>query len=78
MDSSGGRGGGGEALCLYLNTSTVIRSLEDPLARGFLEECCTRHRCVVRSVHWEEPWKLETLREALELLERLSVENVGD
>ncbi|OWJ54682.1 hypothetical protein Pdsh_06600 [Pyrodictium delaneyi] len=67
-------------LRLYLNTSVVIRALEDPPppgARGFLEECCRRHRCLVSSVHWEEPWRPETMREAVELLERLGVENVG-
>ena len=51
----------GEVLCLYLNSSVLIRALEEPGARGFLEECCTRHRCVVSSVHWREEWRRSTL-----------------
>ncbi len=64
----------GEALCLYLNSSIVIRSLEDPGARAFLEECCSRHRCVVSSVHWEEPWRGSSLGRVHALLRELGVE----
>ena len=64
----------GEALCLYLNTSIVIRSLEDPGVRRFLEECCRRHRCLVSSVHWREEWRRSTLTELAGLLGELGVE----
>ena len=63
-------------LCLYLNSSIVIRALEEPRTRGFLGECCRRHRCIISSVHWEEQWRPETLEEARELLGKLGVENV--
>ena len=62
------------ALCLYLNTSIVIRALEEHEAREFLAECCHQHRCVVSSVHQLEGWKEETLEAAEELLGRLGVE----
>ena len=65
-----------QGLCLYLDTSILIRALEDQGARGFLAECCSRHRCVVSSVHWEEPWRSETLATARELLSELGVEAV--
>jgi len=68
--------GRGEELCLYLNSSTLIRALEDPGARRFLEECCRRHRCVVSSVHSLEGWRPETLEAARELLGELDVETV--
>ena len=58
----------GEALCLYLNSSILIRALEDPEAREFLEECCRRHRCAVSNVHGLEGWRPETLEAARELL----------
>lgn len=61
-------------LCLYLNTSILIRALEDPEAKGFLEECCRRHRCLVSSVHWLENWRDDTLARVRTLLGRLSVE----
>jgi len=63
-----------EAAALPLNTSIVIRALEDPAVRGFLEECCTRHRCVVGSVHGLEGWRPGTLEAVEELLGRLGVE----
>jgi len=61
-------------LCLYLNTSTLIRALEDPGARRFLADCCSRHRCVVSNVHRLEGWREETMRVIGRLLERLGVE----
>ena len=64
------------APCLYLNTSIIIRALEDSEARRFLEECCHRRRCVVSSVHWAEPWRPRTLAEASRLLEGLGVEKL--
>lgn len=63
-------------LRLYLNTSIVIRALEEHGARGFLEECCRRHQCVASSVHWAEPWRPGTLVEAGRLLEGLGVERL--
>jgi len=65
-----------KALCLYLNTSIVIRALEEETARAFLLECCSRHRCIVSSVHREEPWRPGTLEEADMLLEGLGVERL--
>jgi len=64
------------ALCLYLNTSIIIRALEDSGARRFLEECCSRHRCVVSSVHWWEAWRESSLKHARALLRELSIEAV--
>ncbi len=64
----------GEALCLYLNSSVLIRALEDPEARRLLVECCTRHRCVVSSVHVREEWRPSTLDRVSGLLEELGVE----
>ena len=63
-----------KTLCLYLNTSIVIRALEEHEAREFLVECCRRHRCVVSSVHWLEDWKDDTLGRARVLLEELGAE----
>ncbi len=63
-------------LCLYLNTSMLIRVLEDPEARGFLGECCRRHRCVVSSVHQLEGWRRETLEAVEQLLRVLGVERL--
>ncbi len=63
----------GEALCLYLNSSVLIRALEEPGARGFLGECCRRHRCLVSSVHWREEWRRSTLTELAGLLGELGV-----
>ncbi len=63
-----------EALCLYLNSSILIRAMEEEAVRAFLEECCSRHRCVVSSVHWLEDWRRETLEAIEELLESLSVD----
>jgi len=60
-------------LCLYLNTSIIIRALEDPEAKEFLAEC-RRHRCLVSSVHRLEDWKDDTLARARVLLEELGVE----
>ncbi len=65
-----------KTLCLYLNTSIVIRALEDSETRRFLEECCHQHRCVVSSVHWAEPWRPRTLAEASRLLEGLCIEKL--
>ncbi len=71
--AKGSREGG---LCLYLDSSILIRALEDPEARRFLEECCARHRCVVSSVHGLEGWKDETLAAVEALLEGLGVERL--
>jgi hypothetical protein len=64
-------------LRLYLNTSIIIRALEDPGAKEFLVECCRQHRCVVSSVHWLEDWKDDTLARARVLLEELGAEEHG-
>lgn len=45
--------------CIYVNTSIVIRALNpgEPghvEARGFLEECCSKCRCIYSSVHGYE------------------------
>ena len=63
-------------LCLYLNTSMLIRALEDPEARGFLLGCCRQHRCVVSSVHWREAWREPSLERVRALLRELGVEAV--
>ena len=63
-------------LCLYINTSMLIRALEDPEARGFLEECCSRYRCVVSSVHWREEWRRSTLTGLAGLLAGLGIATV--
>ena len=64
----------GKALCLYLNSSILIRAMEEDAARVFLGECCRRHRCVVSSVHWLEDWRRETMEALEDLLEDLGVE----
>ena len=62
------------ALCFYLNTSILIRALEDPKAKRFLEECCSRHRCIISGIHWLENWRRETREAANRLLEELGVD----
>ncbi len=63
-------------LCLYINTSMLIRALEDPGAREFLGECCSRHQCVVSSVHWREEWRRNTLTKLAGLLMGLGIATV--
>ena len=54
----------------------LIRALEEPEARRFLMECCSRHHCVVSSVHWREEWKRSTLTLLAGLLRELGVATV--
>jgi len=62
------------ALCFYLNTSILIRALEDAEAGELLRECCSRHWCIISGIHWLENWRRETREAVTRLLEELGVD----
>lgn len=61
---------------VYLNTSILIKAV-NPREPGhrealrFLEECCSKHECVVSNVHRREYWYPKTRRRVNALLRRL-------
>jgi len=62
--------------CIYLNTSILIRALEDEKSKAFLMMCCRRYECVVSSVHDLEKWKHDTLLELKSILGSIGVHKV--
>ncbi len=61
---------------VYLNTSILVKATKprEPGHREalrFLEECCSKHECVVSNIHREERWRPETRRRVNALLRRL-------